>query len=583
MAYPLILSDPNLRIRLERTVDEEPIEVIVKYHGDLQTIAATLNAQAEALSESIGVLTLPPDEVFRLYRTPEIDYVELPKLMHQMIYRALSTSCIPPVQRAEGYGLSGKGTIVAVIDSGIDYTHPAFRKENGETRILALWDQSRPGTPPPGFNIGTLYNKEEIDQSLESGTVLSEDVTGHGTAVTSVAAGNNPVGVSRVQGVAPESSLLIVKLRDTGAGTTRSTDIMRAVKFVLDTALAMQMPVAVNISYGTNDGAHDGNSLFEQYLTDASERWRCSICVAAGNEGSTGHHYSSIVEEQETQTVPFSIGGTIRKMYISMWKNFVDTISVELIAPNGDSTGIIPPTQSVTSTVLQGVQVTVLYGQPNHYQSAQEVFFALQASRDFLPVGLWELRLTGDDIVNGTVEIWLPLTDAVSRETSFLWPNPDRTVTIPGTARGVITVGGYNNYLGTIADFSGRGDPNCIMKETPLLVAPAVNIVVAQPGGGYDSDTGTSIATPFVTGSAALMMQWGIVEGNDPFLFGQRVAAFLTRGANRETPRLPLNIQEQMKERNGSLWPNYIWGYGTLKLCTSMDELVKYNRGGTGI
>lgn len=583
MAYPLILSDPNLRIRLERTDDEAPIEVIVKYHGDLQSIAAKVNAEAEALSESIGVLTLPPDEVFRLYQTPEIDYVELPKQLQPMIYRALSSACIPPVQREAGYGLTGKGTLVAVIDSGIDYAHPAFRTENGDTRIVALWDQSRSGTPPPGFRMGALYEKEDIDRALESGTVLSEDIAGHGTAVAGVAVGNDPSTTRRVQGVAPEASLLIVKLRDTGAGTTRSTDVMRGVKFVLDTALALQMPVAVNISYGTNDGAHDGNSLFEQYLTDASERWRCSICVAAGNEGSTGHHYGAIVRDQEKQLVDFSIGGSVRRMYVSMWKNFVDTISVELVAPNGDSTGSIPPTQSVTSTVLEGAQVTVLYGQPNHYQSRQEVFFALRATRDFLPAGLWELRLTGDDIVNGIVELWLPLADAVSRETSFLRPDPDRTVTLPGTARSVITVGGYNSYLGTIAEFSGRGDPNCICRENPLLVAPAVNIVVAQPGGGYDVDTGTSVATPFVTGSAALMMQWGIVDGNDPFLFGQRIAAFLARGADRQTPRLPFNIQQNLDQQNGSIWPNPIWGYGTLHLCTSMDELVKYNRGGVGI
>ena len=570
MIYPLILSSPSLQLRAEEDFSKGQIEVIVKFHGDLNAIANRLNAAAERLNDNYAILTLPVQSIPELYRIPEVEYFELPKTMSYLLQNSLSRVCISPVQQKTSFGLSGKDVLVGIIDSGIDYTNPDFRNPDGSSRILYLWDQTLTGTPPTGFRSGALYTKEDLDRALKSdqpyADVPSQDLVGHGTAIAGIIASNGRGSGSMRSGAAPEVGLVIVKLGSADRpGFSRSTEIMRAVKFVIDTARDLGMPIAVNISYGTNEGAHDGNSLFERYLDSEAGRWKNVLCVAVGNEGSSGHHYRGTAKQGETQQVDFAIGGGVSRLYLSLWKNFTDNVEYELVGPSGRSTGSIASTQSVTTATIDGTRVTVLYGQPNHYSTSQEVYFALRGVSGTIPQGVWNLKVQGERIVSGLYDIWMPLTDAVTRETFFLNPDPENTITIPATAQSVISVGGYNALLGSIADFSGRGEPYGVYGQKPDLVAPAVGIMTSKVGGGYDTFSGTSVAAPFVTGAAALMMQWGIVQGNDIFLYGQRVKAFLWQSASRESP---------------GPYPNTEWGYGILNLCGTMNQLVAYNQAG---
>ncbi|WMJ83534.1 S8 family peptidase [Oscillospiraceae bacterium LTW-04] len=570
MEHRLIPLEPNVKFATELLSEGNLLEVIIKFHGDLDEIARQLNGVAERLNENYAILTIPLSSFSNLFTVRGVEYFEMPKSMAYMMQRSMEKSCVPPVQRERSFGLRGKGVLVAIIDSGIDYTHPDFRNEDGSSRILYLWDQSLEGTPPPDFNGGRLFTKEELDAALKSpnpySVVPSRDVIGHGTAVAGIAAGNGRSSDGQELGVAPESELIVIKLQRSGAiGFALSTAIMRGVKFALDTAQALERPVSINISNGTNDGAHDGNSLFEQYLNSVSERWKCAICVATGNEGSSGHHFFGVAAEKRTNYAEMVVGENIRSLYITLWKNFVDSIEYELIAPSGQSTGNIAATQSVTLTVLDRVQVSVLYGQPNHYTTSQEVYFSLNAIGDSIPQGLWRLSYTGVSVVDGRFDIWLPMTDVVTRQTAFLVPNIQNTITIPATAYKVISVGAYNSLLNTSVDFSGRGMPYGRYGQKPDLVAPGVNVLTTKTGGGYDRFTGTSIATPFVTGSAALMLEWGDIKGNDPFLYGERIKAFLCHSAARSFPRA---------------YPNPEWGYGALNLCDTMGELVIFNQRG---
>ncbi len=569
MERRLIPLEPNVRFATE-LLSEGNTEVIIKFHGDLQEIARQLGGISEQLNENYAILTIPLSSFSQLFTVPGIEYFEMPKSMAYMLQRSMEKSCIPSVQRERSFGLRGKGVLVAIIDSGIDYTHPDFRNQDGSSRIAYLWDQSLEGAPPPGFAGGRLFTNEELNTALQSPdpftVVPSRDVIGHGTAVAGVAAANGRSSDGQEVGVAPECELIVVKLqRSDAVGFALSTAIMRGVKFALDIAQTLEKPIAINISNGTNDGAHDGNSLFEQYLDSVSERWKCVICVATGNEGSSGHHFYGVAAEKRTNYAEMVVGENVRSLYITLWKNFADTIEYELIAPSGQSTGNIAATQSVTITALDRVQVSVLYGQPNHYTTSQEVYFSLNAIGEAIPQGLWRLAYTGQSVVDGRFDIWLPMTDAVTRQTAFLVPNIQNTITIPATAYKVLSVGAYNSLLNTSVDFSGRGMPYGRYGQKPDLVAPGVNILTTKTGGGYDRFTGTSIATPFVTGSAALMLEWGNVKGNDPFLYGERIKAFLCRSAARSFPRA---------------YPNPEWGYGALNLCDTMDELVIFNQRG---
>lgn len=549
------------------------IEVIVKYNGNIISVGEQTGAEVEILSNNYAILTLLEGQVPLLYNYPEIEYIELPKTLTFLLKRSMGQACIPPVRDKNRFGLRGKGTIIGIIDSGIDYTHPDFLNEDGTSRVLFFWDQTRVGVPPTGFKTGIEYNNEQINEILNTmqggSVVFGLDENGHGTAVSGIAAGNGRSSNGREEGAAPEASIIVVKLGQTGfEAFARSTEVMRAIKYISDKAIQLNMPVAINISFGTNNGSHNGSSLFETYIDSMAERWKTVIVVATGNEGSAGHHYSNIIKQGESINVEFVTTGNLSKMYMTFWKNFADTFTLELISPGGQTTGVMRPITRLTSVNLEGVEVSVFFGQPNQYRTDQEKFFLFDGRRSGIPQGIWRLVVTGEQVVDGRFNIWLPTIEDVTNDTAFTLPSVGTTLTLPSTAKNVISVGGYNSNIGSAADFSGRGYTRSDVYVKPDILAPAVGIITTRTGGGYDSFTGTSAAAPFVTGSAALMMEWGIVRGNDPFLYGQRVKAFLQKGARRERA-LP--------------FPNPLWGYGTLCLNDTMELLTQYVRGGISI
>jgi len=563
----------NVQARVNSGQPSEPQEVIVKYNGDIASAAASLGGYTEILNANYAIVTLPLGQLIALYSLPQVEFIELPRTLTFVLSRSLSHACITYVQSETGYDLRGDGVLVGIIDSGIDYTHPDFRNPDGSTRIAAIWDQTIDGAPPPGFLYGTEYTMAEINAALEQADpyslVPSRDDVGHGTAVAGIAAGNGRASNFVQVGAAPGATLLIVKLGGlSNSNTTRSTEIMRAIRYMYNKAQELNMPLSINLSYGTNLGGHDGDSLFETYIDDMAEGWKSVISVATGNEGAAGHHFSGQVTESTPVTVEFATSGQVTEIYMPIWKDFSDTFSYELISPTGRTTGILLPVQGAVNVVLDNTMIDIYFGQPTHNDPQQEVYFLFRGQGGrAIPQGIWTLRVRGIDVVDGRFDIWLPTADVVSSETAFLEPDTDVTLTIPSTAYNVISVGGYNSLLGNIADFSGRGyTARDRVYVKPDLVAPAVAITTARAGGGYDVQTGTSMAAPFVTGSAALMMEWGIVDGNDPFLYGQRVKAFLQKGARRDLP---------------IAFPNPIWGYGTLCLSNAMNLLVEYlARGG---
>jgi len=546
-------------------------EVIVKYTGDLAAIGAALDAEVEILSATYAIITLPHAQLRQLYQFPEIEYVELPKRLSLLLAEGLRQSCVTAVQNPRGnFRLNGAGVIVAIIDSGIDYTHPDFRNEDGSTRLLFYWDQTTDGIPPAGFSGGTEYTQETINAALR-GELPPEDVPatdyiGHGTAVAGVAAGNGRASGGRENGVAPQASLLVVRLGQHGSESfARTTELMRALSYVINKAQTLQMPVAVNISYGTNNGPHDGGSLFVSFINEMSLKWKTSIIVASGNEGRAGHHFAGRISQDETLDIEFITAPGLQSMFLTFWKNFADIFTFELIAPNGMSSGVIPYTRPLTVLGTQSVSVYISYGQPTHYNEDQEIFFQFQAREGAIPAGVWRLRVHGLRVVDGRFHIWLPTTEEVTENTAFLIPEVQTTLTLPSTSKNVISVGGYDGNMNSPAAFTGQGYTRNDVYIKPDIVAPAVDVLTTIPGGGYGTATGTSIAAPFVTGSAALVMEWGIVRGTDPFLYGQRLKAFLKHGALREPD---------------VAYPNHVWGFGRLCLQNTMDALTNYLLGG---
>lgn len=546
----------------------DTVEVITRFSGDIANIADEFDAEVEVLYYGYAIITINKSNLLNLYMHPQILSLELPKSLYFEATFNLLTSCIRTVQSSESYDLRGEGVIIGIIDSGIDYTHKDFIDDDGKSRILYIWDQSVEGTPPAGFRSGAEYNNEEINLALENAfpfqVIPMVDTNGHGTAVAGIAAGNGRSSNGENLGVAPESELIVVKIGTRGyASFARTTELMRALKYVIEKAKMLNRPIAINISVGTNNGSHRGTSVLETFISDISASWRTSIVIPTGNEGSAGHHFQGqLISNQETSIEFFTSAG-ITEFYITLWKSFEDSFTVEIIFPGGGTSGIIGIESQVRTVRHDNVSLTIIYGQPTHYSDRQEIFFNFVAVERTINAGVWRMIIRTRDIVDGRIEMWLPTTEEVTEGTFFSTPSINNTMTIPSTALKAITVSGYNDRIGNIAEFSGRGSLNMELPN-PDISAPAVGIISTKAGGGYDSFTGTSMAAPFVTGSAALMMQWGIINNNDPFLYGERIKAFLRLGAARS---------------NNVKYPNQLFGYGRLCLSNTMNYLEEYKYG----
>ena len=528
---------------------EREWDLIVKYSGSLEGIRA-LGIKVVELQNEYAIITIKENLIARLADFPQIEYIEKPKRLFFQVEDGKRASCIPTVQRPP-FSLTGSGVLVAVIDTGIDYSNEVFRNEDGTTRILYLWDQSLSENPPEGYLSGTEYSSEQINEALRQPTlalrrqmVPSQDVSGHGTAVAGVAAGNG----NGYRGVAYESDLLVVKLGLSRLnGFPRTTELMQAIDYVVKKALELQRPVAINISFGNTYGAHDGNSLLEQFIQDVANRWKSVIVIGTGNEGNTAGHVSGIVSDSEDMEIELAVQENETGLNLQIWKAYYDVMDISIQSPSGVRVGPIQEILGSQRFQIGETQLLLYYGEPSPYTIDQEIFIDFLPRTDFIASGIWKIILSPREIVSGNYAMWLPSQSVLNRGTGFLNPSVSGTQTIPSTAFRTIGVGAYNSETMTYADFSGRGAG---ARVKPDLVAPGVNILAPIPGGGFEEFSGTSFATPFVTGSAALLMQWGIVNENDAFLYGEKVKAYLQRGA-----RAILGFEE---------YPNQVVGYGAL-------------------
>lgn len=534
-------------------------EIIVKYSGEIQQLLSG-SMKAVPLLNGYAIVILSEEEIPILSANPRTEYIEMPKRLYFAVNEAKETACISSVQR-DDLGLTGEGILVGLVDSGVDFYHPDFQNDDGTTRILYYWDQTlESGFPPKGYQQGTEFDEVQLNRILAGeyeGKMPSRDITGHGTQVLGIAAGNGRESQGRYRGVAWKSDILAVKLGVPKENSfPRTSELLQGVDYLLRTAVKLQKPIAINISFGNNYGSHMGDSLLETYLDAVSDYGRSCICVGTGNNGTEAVHTSQILETGDRQNIQMSIGGFETGINLQIWKNYADKIEISLIHPSGAVIGPFLEQLGTQRYTAGRTQLLVYYGKPSPYSQNQEIYVDFIPEEEYIDSGIWRVVLKGDRIRNGEYHMWLPGGGILNPETGFYEPNPDLTQTIPSTASKVISVGAYDSKRDSYADFSGRGSSYRGWNGKPDLAAPGVDIITPSPPGSYGTVTGTSFAAPFVTGSAALMMEWGIVQGNDPFLYGEKVKAYLKRGAR--------------KIAGSPSYPNAETGYGALCLKDSL-------------
>lgn len=287
----------NFSANIEVDINRQ-LEVVALYGEEFKAVNDYINSiggKLQDLGYGFGIVTIGVDNIVELAKSPNIQYIELPKSLYLTDIGSNGAACVPRLQK--DYGLLGEGTVIGFIDSGIDFTHPAFRNADGSTRIEYIYDLSLGGA---------IYNRELINQALNSpdpsSVVPSYDLIEHGTHVAGIACAGGNIA-PKYYGVAPKSSIMMVK--GARGSFALSTQVMKGLKFLVDKGKELNKPLAVNISLSTNDGAHNGSSLLEQYINTISTLERITITIAAGNEGDAAHHIGGILSEE--RTVSFNV------------------------------------------------------------------------------------------------------------------------------------------------------------------------------------------------------------------------------------------------------------------------------------
>lgn len=475
---------------------------------------------------------------------------------------SLIASGITQVQRPP-LSLTGRGTIICIIDTGIDYTHPAFLDESGNSRILAIWDQTiQDGTPPEGFLFGTEYSREEINRALQAedpyAVVPSRDENGHGSAMAGVAAGSNVRTGNFYLGAAPEADIVVVKLKESkpylrqfwmvpeNVPAYQENDIMLAVKYADSFAVPFLRPVIICLGIGTNLGDHNGSSVLSRYLSSVALKRSRAVVVAGGNEGNASHHYRGNLQtgDNSTQIAEVRVGEGVSGFTLEIWGNLPDVLNADVRTPGGETVPQVRLNlrQSVTYDFIYERSTVTVDSFLVEASSGEELL--LFRVKDPTP-GIWTFQVAAaGEVHNGEFDMWLPITQFLSGDVYFLNPTPYTTLTEPAMAADILSVSTYNAENDSFYIESGRGFSRA-GRIRPDLSAPGVNISTI-----FGRSTGSSLAAAITAGAVAQFMQWAVVENNNEFAGGREIKSFLVRGATRTL---------------GTTYPNREWGaYGNI-------------------
>ena len=573
-------------------------DFIVKYMQDVQdTMELFPGTSFQAINEIFGVLYVPLESMGEIEVTG-ISYNSIPKCYTYMDMEAAGKSGINRLHDHPYLKLRGKGTAVAVIDSGIDYQNEVFRNAGG-SRIAYLWDQSiedeeqnqsgreseaengdADNLPEEGDDItdtevpyGKLFRKKDIDRALDSedpfAIVPSRDTNGHGTALAGIAAGNMVPG-ENFTGAAPEATLIIIKVKPAKqylrnfylyppeAEVFQENDVMMAIAFAITQAKKLKMPLSICLGIGSSQGAHLGTNALSQYVDYVANFSQVSVSVAAGNEGNTRNHSAGFFSQGREQIVTeLRVAEGEQGFTMEFWGEPPEIYNLSLQSPTGEildissSLGDVP---QELSFVFVETRVEVIYVSIERQTGYTLVYF-----RFIQPApGIWRIFVRGRDNQNVSFHMWLPVQGLISEETYFLEPSPYNTVTAPGDSLGSITVTAYQYRDNSLYVQASRGfmpDGNVV----PQVAAPGVQIKVPQLNGLYGYASGTSLSAAQTAGTAALLFEWAVIRGNRPFFTGSSVKNYLTRGAKRED-----RLQ----------YPNRDWGFGRLDLYHTFELLT---------
>jgi len=557
---------------------DEYSDYIIPYFGLLEPLTIPENACFQDVGGGFGVMFQPGRFSLEAY-----GYQSIPKCYGLLDTSNLEATGVGQVRRQPYLGYRGNGVLIGILDTGIDYTHPAFINGDGTTRIAAIWDQTQPqfedndeedmqkDNGETAYFYGTEYTREQINEALRNSNpseiVPESDENGHGTAMAGIIAGNED-RASAFSGVAPLATLLVVKLKQAKQGLRdyfqipdsvqcfSETDLLFGVYYLFRKAKQFGMPLVIYFGVGTNQGSHTGENMLCQFLNAYAELQKVNFVAAAGNETNRGHHFfSSFNSEMSYIDAELRVAEGEKGFSMEIWADSVDFFSVAVISPAGEFTGKIPIQWlegAVSRLLLEKVTIYTTYHIASQYSLRKLI---LMRFFNVVP-GTWKIRVYSGSGMQGNFHIWLPMENFIKEDTRFLSPSPDVVVCDPGNGRVLFTISAYDHRTGGMYLYSSRGY-SADGRIKPELAAPGVEITAPNLYGGYGAVTGTSAAAAQAAGMCALLWEWGVVEGFAPELRGGDLQNLMIMGA----------------QRSGAIYPNPENGYGFANIYSTFDVL----------
>ena len=562
--------------------DKNYISFVVAYDGDIQKeIDDIKDASIFFIDDNFAILSIKLQNYMETIRSiKSIIYIELNGI-YTLGESPVEDSKAPIFHINPSLNLRGSGVVVAIVDTGIDYLNNEFMREDETTRILRIWDQTiDSGKTPDGFISGSEYTEEDINKAIQAqkqgqnpyDIVPSKDDYGHGTKMAGIVGAR---GMNReIVGVAPDCEFIIIKLQEAAKeyvdfyyakgdkAKYRNTDIIMALKYLYELSFTLNKPMIIYLPLGSNLGDHAGASILERYVdTKISGRNSLFVVTSTGNQGNTDTHTSGRIKSNgDSQIIELNCGKEQQGLVLQIYAQRPSKIKLGILSPSGEifentnprkTKHILIDDSPTWKFIYEGTRVQVTYDSPDEFTGDEKFVIKM----DGVTEGVWRFILTGNNIVDGKYYAWILQRELLAENTRFLNPSPYTTLTIPGTAKTIINTSYYNQNNGAIVSESGRGYTTKDYIQ-PIITAGGINAITTKPGGGTITMSGASVAGAILAGCCALILQWAVVDGNDPQMYATKLQAYIIRGA---------------RKREGDTYPNRQWGYGIL----DMQEIFK--------
>lgn len=555
-------------------------QYLVQYQGDIETeIPVESGYYVTVINDKYAIILVPKEEVEIDIKRPQfssIVYVKPTEMYTLQKVSPIEASKANFLQLNLPLNLTGKEVTVAIMDTGIDYLNEEFMKPNGETRIELIWDQTIISSKEYQSNsipYGTIYTKNEIDNAIKAyregkspyDIVPSKDEIGHGTNMAGIigATGKNP----NLKGVVPECNFVVVKLLKDYAFQERFhtevpvfsiTTMFTSLQFLYEYALSNNKPMVIYFPLGSNFGNHKGNGILDEFIEAISISGRIVVVCGTGNQCGKGAHTSGVISEVgDIGTIEVQVSPKQIDLWVEIWSDLPNIMTLEIVSPSGESTSIIPVIINAIvdyNFVFEQTSIKVNYFLPEENTGDELIRIRLYN----LQPGIWIFRLTANAVLNGIYNAWLAQEGITVRETRFAQNDDYGTIMTPGSSTYTVTAAAYNQNNNNILGYSGRALTSNYVNVIDVA-AGGVDALTVAPNDQIAIVNGTSVSAAVVAGVCAMLFQWGIINGNDPYIHAQTIKAYIARGT---------------AQRSGDVYPNTEWGYGVLDVLKLFENIT---------